>query len=142
MFIRRLKLNAYGEVYDLDGQSFIGWLRKYVEEKRQALYVIAKERERQRKEQEEKELEEYAKTEEGQANMANVADLVKGIADSMDANRKSPEQIKKEAMEKIRLRVIQLNYARLLKEDPKNYEAEIERLVQIEWEKYQAKQKG
>ena len=141
LFIRRLKLNTYGEVYDLDGQSFIGWLRKYVEEKREAIYRYQKQQEQLRKEREAQEAEEYVKTEEGKAAARMLATKVSEIEKKMNVNYRSPEQIREREMHKIRLRVIQLNYARLLKESPENYYVEVERLVQEEWKKYQSKHK-
>ena len=140
LFIRRLKCNAYGEVYDLDGQSFIGWLSKYVEEKRQALYRISQERERELKERRDKEAEEFAKTEEGKKAAKELTATQSELAKQMNANYRSPEQIKEREMHKIRLRVIQLNYHDLMK-NPETYEAEVERLVQEEWKKYKAKHK-
>jgi len=81
LFIRRLKLNAYGEVYDLDGQVFIGWLNKYVDEKRQHLYLIQKERERKEREEKEK-----RDAEEAQIMREKVLKKVHGLAAHMDVN--------------------------------------------------------
>ena len=86
LFVRRLKLNAYGEVYDLDGQVFIGWLQKYVDEKRYHLYLIQKERERKEQEEKERRDAESAMSIEAQIMREKVIRRINGLAESMNVN--------------------------------------------------------
>lgn len=130
LFIRRLKCNAYGEVYDLDGQSFIGWLRKYVEEKRIAQFQIQQQREHEAKEKADKEIEAFYQTEEGkqaqQESMKMLEDIQKEFADKTKPKKpkatqqkeKDPKQLRIEA---VRRQVIAEYNEQVLRNTPEKY---------------------
>lgn len=128
LFIRRLKCNEYGEVYDLDGQSFIGWLKKYVEDKRIAQYRIYQQRKQEQKAKEEKEAEEYYNSPEGKAEQEQTAKLLSDIYKRFEAKKKKETQ--QEPKEKdprqsridiVRKQVILEKSDYVLKHDPNNY---------------------
>ena len=131
LFIRRLKCNAYGDVYDLDGQAFIGWLRKYIEEKRNAQFQIQQARQKALNELKDKEAEEFAATEEGKQAQAEslkmFEDIQKEFADKTKPKKPKPENVRKEKspeqyrIEAVRKRVIAENMDRVLRDCPNSY---------------------
>ena len=130
LFIRRLKCNAYGEVYDLDGQSFIGWLRKYVDDKRQAQCQIYRQREHEERERQAKEIEEYAATPEGKAAQEENLKVFEEIRKSYEPKEKKeqpqsptqkPKDPKQLRIEAIRKQVIAENNDRVLRDCPDRY---------------------
>ena len=124
LFIRRLKCNAYGEVYDLDGQSFFGWMRKYIEERNQANYQITQQLQKEAKERREKEEEEFSKTPEGQKVQKESLRLFDEVIKSF-SNKESKKVIgsddDKKRIEKIRKDVIAKNFDRVMKDCPERY---------------------
>lgn len=130
LFIRRLKCNAYGEVYDLDGQSIIGWLNKYVEEKRMAQYRIYQQREQEQKAKADKENEEYYNSPEGKAAQAETAKLIEEICKKFKPNKKKqfnieqptkPKDYRQLRIEAIRKQVIAEKSDYVLKYYQDNY---------------------
>lgn len=130
LFIRRLKCNAYGEVYDLDGQSFIGWLRKYVEEKRMAMSQIMQKREQDAKEKADNEIEAFYQTEEGkqvqQESIKLFADIQKEFADNTKPHKPKVEQHKNKdpkqlRIEEVRRQVIAEYNEQVLRNTPEKY---------------------
>lgn len=144
LFVRRLKLNAYGEVFDLDGQVFLGWLNKYVEEKRTAQYRLIKQREEEESERKRKEDEEVAKSPEAKAAAERFFRNMEKLFKHTDVNSKKDwsELTDDEKREKIRMKIIRQQGARLLKEFPETYVQETEKLVEAELERMNKPQDG
>ena len=149
LFIRRLKCNVYGEVYDLDGQAFIGWLRKYVEEKRTVQYQIIMQREREEKERRDKEAEEFAKTPEGKAAQEKALQMFEKLRDEFATkthpHKKKDESVSSKAVknpdpkqariEAIRRNVIAENDKQVLRNTPDKYIEVMNKLINEELKK-------
>lgn len=134
LFIRRLKLNAYGEVYDLDGQVFIGWLNQYVEEKRQAQYILIKEQEKREKAERERQEEIASKSPEAKAAAESFFNHMNELYKHTNINRKKDykELTEDEKREKVRMKIIRIHGERLIRDFPETYVEETEKLVEQE----------
>ena len=85
-FVRRLKLNEYGQIFDLDGQVLIEKLRMYIDEKRDHLYLIEKERKRKEEEERQRKEEEEMNDPKLQAARYAIAEKVTSMSRKMSVN--------------------------------------------------------
>ncbi|MCM1354727.1 MAG: hypothetical protein NC229_08715 [Bacteroides sp.] len=136
LFVRRLKLNLYGEVYDLDGQVFIGWLNKYIEEKKHAQYQFNLKREREENERLEALHDLELSKPEVLAARQSFFDKMDKMFKKTNITIPSSPLTEEEKKDRICRKVINQHYARLMKEYPNTYDDEIKKMIELEMKKY------